>query len=431
MKRGHSLVKLIATALLAVWIIAGCESSSTPADPPSASPEQPSEPEQGTEAESPPPPPPVPPPAEATLAAIGDIMMHTPQLPGAYDEKSGTYDFSNFFVHVSSRLEAADWAFANLETPIAGDERGFHGYPMFNAPVALADAMKEAGIDIVSTSNNHTLDQGYAGLVHTLEMLRARDMMPIGTADSEDASEEILFVERNGISSAFLAFTYGTNGIPLPKDKPYAVNLIDERRMQEKIRQAREQGADAVIVSLHFGNEYQRLPSDEQRRLARLTIDAGADVVIGHHPHVVQPYEMYQVEAEDGTLREGLIMYSLGNFISNQFGGYKEYGALLEVTFRKTYHEDGTAETVIASYDAIPTWVHKYVEGGKNRYRVVVLDDIAQAGEDPLLTQRMIASLTEKSAEMNQHLDQYVLAADADSTLADDPAPTVMEQVYR
>jgi len=423
MKRMVRLLKLTLAAMLAAAFFAGCGSFTapepSPADPaPSGTASENNADHEANnepiEEETPPPAPPLPPPTEATLIAIGDIMMHTPQLPGAYDEESGTYDFSNFFVQVRSRLTDADWAFANLETPIAGDERGFRGYPTFNAPAALADAMKDAGIDIVSTANNHTLDQGYNGLAHTLETLRERGLAAIGTADSEEKAEEITFIERNGIKTAFLAYTYGTNGIPVPKDKPYAVSLIEDERIIRQIQLAREEGADVVAVSLHFGNEYQRMPSDEQKRLARLTIESGADLVIGHHPHVVQPYELYRVEEDDGRVREGLIMYSLGNFISNQFGDYKEYGAILEVTFRKTYNEDGTAETKIVSYDAIPTWVHKYVEKGKNRYRVVVLDDLAETGSDVLLSQRMVAQLIQKSEEMNKHLDQYAVEAGAE-----------------
>ncbi|WP_238392381.1 CapA family protein [Paenibacillus antri] len=408
------LAALLAAASL--LFAAGCESAA-PAEP---APEQEQAPvaESGSDgAAAPAPeqepvePPPPPPPVEATLVAIGDVMMHKPMLPGAYDKETDTYDFSGFFAPLRSLFEGADWAVANLETPIAGDDRGFPGYPMFNAPVALADALVDAGFDVVSTANNHSLDQGFKGLAATLKTLRERGIVPVGTAETQEEADALAIVGKNGVAGAFLSYTYGTNGIPIPKDKPFAVNLIDDARIAADIDRARTAGADFVSVSLHFGNEYQREPNDEQRRLARLAIESGADLVIGHHPHVVQPYERYRVDNPDGTSREGIIMYSLGNFVSNQFGDYKEYGAVLKVTFRKTYQADGAAVTTVAEVDAIPTWVHKYVDGGKTRYRVLSLDEVTLESGDPLLTPRMISTLIAKSEEMNGHLDKLAAAA--------------------
>ncbi len=358
-----------------------------------------------------------PPPKEATLVAVGDIMMHRPQLPGAYHPETKTYDFRGFFQSVRSTLVDADWAFGNLETPIAGDERGFRGYPLFNAPVALAEALAEAGFDILSTANNHSLDQGYAGLVHTLEILHLQGITPVGTAANQTQASAVVMSEKNGIKQAFLAYTYGTNGIPIPADKPYAVNLIQEERITEEIGTARAMGADIVTVSLHFGNEYQRKPSQQQQQLARFCIDAGADLVLGHHPHVVQPYERYTTTREDGTIREGVIIYSLGNFISNQFGQYKEFGLIFKVLLRKTYSLDGDAQTSVANIEAIPTWVHKYNHNGKIAYRILSLDDIVQSGEDPLLANETIQMLTLKREELNEHVASMTVIAEPDDML--------------
>jgi len=411
----------LAALLAAVSLLfaAGCESAAPPPAEPTPEAETPvSEAgESSTPSETPAEPAPTPepapeppPPLEATLVAIGDVMMHKPMVPGAFDEATGTYDFSGFFAPLRDVFESADWAVANLETPIAGDERGFPGYPMFNAPVGLADALAEAGFDVVSTANNHSLDQRFSGLAATLRTLRERGIVPVGTAETQEEADAVNIVGKKGVAGAFLSYTYGTNGIPIPKDKPFAVNLIDETKIAADIAKARTAGADFVAVSLHFGNEYQREPSDEQRRVARHTIESGADLVIGHHPHVVQPYERYRVDNPDGTSREGLIMYSLGNFVSNQFGDYKEYGAVLKVTFRKTHQADGAAVTTLAEIDAIPTWVHKYVDGGKTRYRVLSLDEITLESGDPLLTPRMISTLVAKSEEMNRHLDKLTVA---------------------
>lgn len=408
--------RLLLILLSVVLLCAGCEPSP---EAPSGLEPTPTE-ESGEGAAVPAEPPPLPAPAEATLVAVGDIMMHTPQLPGARNPQTGEYDFSGFFAPLADTFTKADWAVANLETPIAGDQLGFPGYPRFNAPVALADAIAGAGFDIVSTANNHSLDQGFAGLAHTVQTLRDKGLHPIGTADTAEAAAALTVVEKNGIAGAFLSYTYGTNGIPVPEDKPYAIQLMDDKRMTAEIRKAKQAGVDVVVVSLHFGTEYQRMPNAEQRRVARLCIEAGADVVLGHHPHVVQPYETVQVTDDDGTARQGLIMYSLGNFISNQFGDYKEYGALLKVTFRKTFQADGTAVTTIAHFDAIPTWVHKYVSGGKSHYRVLSLDDLAQTNDDPLIPPRMLASLHEKAAEMNRHLETLTIEADRGKSVSSD-----------
>jgi poly-gamma-glutamate capsule biosynthesis protein CapA/YwtB (metallophosphatase superfamily) len=358
-----------------------------------------------------------PPAAEATLVAVGDIMMHRPQLPGAYNPETQTYDFRGFFQSVRSILVDANWTFGNLETPIAGDERGFRGYPLFNAPVALAEALADAGFDVLSTANNHSLDQGFTGLVHTLETLHSYGIQPIGTAAESAAATDIFISEQNGIKQAFLAYTYGTNGIPIPADKPYAVNLIQEERIAEDISKARALGADFVTVSLHFGNEYQRQPSEQQQTLARFCIDAGADLVLGHHPHVVQPYERYATTQADGSIREGVIIYSLGNFISNQFGQYKEFGLIFKVLLRKTYSLNGDSQTIIANVEAIPTWVHKYTLNGKKAYRILSLNDIVQSGDDPLLANETIQMLTLKREEMHEHISSMVIITEPDEMM--------------
>lgn len=356
--------------------------------------------------------PPPPPPSEATLVAVGDIMMHTPQLPGAYVAETGSYDFSGFFQRVKPTIAAADWAMANLETPLAGNERGYKGYPRFNAPVEMADALSEAGFDIVSIANNHILDQGEAGAIATIRTLQDRGLKPIGTSE-EGASplQEAVITKKNGIAAAFLAYTYGTNGIPLPQNAPYLVYLVNEKQIAEDIAHAKARGADVIVVSLHFGNEYQRHPTDAQRNLAAAVIQSGADIIVGHHPHVVQPYERITTATEQGT-REGFVIYSLGNFISNQFGDYKEYGAMLKVTIRKSYSPDGTSSIELAETEAIPTWVHKYRESGKSKYRILPVEAVAAAADDPLIANRMFPVLKEQAQELNRHLRSMTEAGD-------------------
>lgn len=213
-------------------------------------------------------------------------------------------------------------------------------------------------------------------------------------------------VENNEIAMAFLAYTYGTNGIPIPTGKEYLVNLINEERIIEDIQRARKQ-ADVVTVSLHFGNEYQRQPNEEQIALVQSLVRAGADVVLGSHPHVVQPYETIEVETTQGTPRTGIIIYSLGNFISNQgpdqgTAKYTDVGVIFRINVKKQMPE-GTIELAID--DAIPTWVHKHWENGKRKYRILPIEEILEEKSDPILTTSHYDTLDAYFVEMKSHLD--------------------------
>ncbi len=199
---------------------------------------------------------------EATLIAVGDIMMHSTQTRSGYDAKRQTYNFDSFFTPVKNILSKGDWVIGNLETPLAGEDAGgYTGYPLFNAPAELADAAKKAGFNILTTANNHALDRGEKGVIRTIANLRDRKIPSTGTAGSVAEASRTLISTKNNISLAILAYTYGTNGIPIPQGKDYLVSLIDEKKIIKDIAKARKQGADIVTISLHFGDEYQRQPN--------------------------------------------------------------------------------------------------------------------------------------------------------------------------
>ncbi|QHW35352.1 CapA family protein [Paenibacillus rhizovicinus] len=303
---------------------------------------------------------------DATLIAVGDIMMHSPQLPGAYDEKTATYDFKPFFASVKPIIEQGDWSLANLETPIAGKALGLSGFPRFNAPPELGDALKYAGFTTVTNANNHAMDRGAQGISMTLAKLKKLGFVTKGTARSQWEADQITIEKHAGISMGLLAYTYGTNGIPLPKTQPYAVSLIDEQAIIQDIGRLKAAGADFITVVLHFGTEYQTAPNEAQTKLARDLVAAGADIIAGSHPHVVQPYEFAEVTNPDGSVRKGLIIYSMGNFISNQRGNTKDFGVIYKVGIHK---ERGV--TTIGNVKAIPTWVHRTSVKGLSHYEVV------------------------------------------------------------
>lgn len=333
---------------------------------------------------TPEPAPPEPVFTEAVWIGVGDIMSHLPQLPGAYDAASKRYNFEPYFTEVKPILEQGDWVMANLETPIAGADLGYSGYPNFNAPNELAEALLRAGFNLLSTANNHTLDKGEKGVLRTLELLKELGLQSFGTAASQEEADTPVIVVKNGIRMGFLAYTYGTNGIPVPQGKPYLVSLIDEQKMVADIQRLREAGADVVTIALHFGIEYQTMPNDEQKRLARKLAAAGADIIAGSHPHVVQPYEIVDTTDANGNAKQALIIYSLGNFISNQRGDSKDYGVIFKVNIRKN-EVDGTTE--ITEVESIPTWVHRYKPDKAFRYRILPVEQTVAAAADELLTQ--------------------------------------------
>lgn len=308
-------------------------------------------------------------PATLTLAAVGDIMMHSPQFPAYYDSRTGLYDFTSYFKSVKPYIDSADLAWANLETPLLGGEKEYTGYPMFNAPPELADALQWSGFDIVTTANNHALDRRGKGAMKTLDVLKSRGFVTRGTYESQWAASQTTIVEKNGIKLGILAYTYGTNGIPLPQAQPYLVDLIQEEKILQDIKRTREAGADAVAIALHFGNEYEHVPNEAQQRLARSLAAGGADLILGSHPHVLQPYERIQVQEPDGSTREAVIMYSLGNFISNQRGEQKDVGCIFHVTFQK----DLQGHTAIIDTSALPTWVDRSGKSGAYHYEVIPL----------------------------------------------------------
>lgn len=350
---------------------------------------------------------------EATLIAVGDVMAHMPQITGAYDKETNTYSFAHYFTEIAPYLEG-DWVIANLETPLAGADLGFSGYPQFNAPVELADALKEAGFNIVTTANNHAMDRREKGVLRTLEALQQRDLLAVGTYASQEEADDILVVTKNGISMAILAYTYGVNGIPIPEGKSYLVNLIDEEKIAADIQKARDLGVDVVTVALHMEGEYHRLPNDGQKKLTQFVIEAGADIILGSHPHVVQPYDIVEVIDENGLPRQAIIIYSLGNFISNQgpprTAKYTDVGVIFNINITKHYPEEKIQFSVV---EATATWVHRYTEGGKFRYRILPIEATLAAkddpdAQDPLLQAEHYNLLQAYKQEMEQHIAAFL-----------------------
>lgn len=305
-----------------------------------------------------------------TMSVIGDIMCHNTQYKDAYVSSSDTYDFSYVFEDIKNYIADADIAVGNLETTFAGKSRGYTSYPTFNTPEQLAYNLKDFGIDVVSTANNHCMDKGYSGLVSTLNYLNDAGISHTGTNSSQEEQNEILIKDVKGVKIAFLSFTYGTNGIPIPSDKPYAVNLIDETFILNQLSLAKEQNPDLICVSMHWGTEYQTKQNKEQEQWTSLLLENGVDIILGSHPHVLQPMEKRTVTLEDGTTKDCFVIYSLGNFMSGQVYPNTRNSVILNMSFTKSGE---TGKTYINEVDYVPIYTYKS-SSGTQRYKVLDIE---------------------------------------------------------
>lgn len=300
-----------------------------------------------------------------TILLAGDVMCHGPQITAAR-RGDGLYDFSQSFDSVASIVGSADLAIANLETTLG--TKPYSGYPRFSSPVALAEALKDCGFDILTTSNNHSADRSSRGVVRTLDLL---DSVGLAHTGSYRTSEERmiaapLIYQLGEIRLALMAYTYGTNGLPV--SKPALVDRIDTALIARDIARADSLGADYKLVQMHWGDEYQRSPNRYQRSLGRWLHEQGVDAVIGSHPHVVQESE---VLTDPHTGRSTLIIYSLGNFVSNQKHPASTRGGML-MTLTLRQQTPDSPITTEPSYQW--TFVMKRDAQGKGLYRVQPVD---------------------------------------------------------
>ncbi len=305
-----------------------------------------------------------------SMAVVGDIMCHGPNYKDAYNASTKTYDFSTFFPQIKSYISNADIAVGNLETTFAGGNKAYSGYPTFNSPPQLAKDIQDLGIDVLTTSNNHSMDSGYNGLINTIDTLDNLGISHTGTFKSEEDKNKILIKDVNGVKIAFLSYTYGTNGISIPKGKEYCINLIDKDLIKKQLESAKAQNPDVICVSMHWGIEYKLQPNTEQKDLADYLFENGADIILGSHPHVLEPMEKRTVTLSDGTKKDGFVIYSLGNFISAQKDKYTKDSIILNLKITK--HSQGNI--TIDSYDYTPIYMQDNGANAKNRYELVDLE---------------------------------------------------------
>ena len=274
-------------------------------------------------------------PRTVTIRAVGDVMMHEAQLEAAARPGEG-YDFSAQYADIAPSLMAADYTIANLETTVGlYSDQPYSGFPMFNAPPELLTALREAGVDFVTMANNHILDRFYDGMLLTMDNVEAAGLAYGGVNRSKEEQLKPNIVEVGGVKLGMLCYTDYTNGLEKrsdPQARESGVNYIEDADFAAEVQKLREAGADAIIAYMHWGREYRREANDEQRAVTDRLLAAGVDVILGSHPHVVQPAGMREVTLADGTKHEALVAYSLGNFTSAMTDEYTDSGIILEFT---------------------------------------------------------------------------------------------------
>jgi poly-gamma-glutamate capsule biosynthesis protein CapA/YwtB (metallophosphatase superfamily) len=287
------------------------------------------------------------------IAAVGDLMCHSPQFKYSQVTKD-SFDFVPVFRYINKYLKDADFTLGNLETITAGKNKKYSGYPLFNSPDEFISAVKSAGFNLVTTSNNHALDRGELGINKTIDRLIKNNLNYTGTYNSQQDRDSIRIFDIKGIKTAFLSYSYGTNGIPIPHGKKYLINIIDYDLIQKDITHSRQLGAELVIVYYHFGEEYKREPSAFQKITVNKTIAMGADIILGGHPHMIEPAIYYKTH--NAKLDTGFAVYSLGNFLSNQRKRYTDGGAILYLNITKNINTDSLW---ISSVEFLPTWIYR------------------------------------------------------------------------
>lgn len=308
------------------------------------------------------------------IVMVGDMLIHDKILASAKQEDK-SYNFDHLFTHVAEYISSADLAIANQETIMGGDRYGYTGYPSFNTPFALSDAQVKAGFDVLLFATNHALDKTKNGILNCMEYLDTThpDLGYVGiNHNQEEQDNHIYTYEANGITVAILNYTYGTNGIPIPSDMPYIVNTLNEDKVRSDIRKA-EEIADFTIVCPHWGAEYRLEPNSNQKMWANIFLEEGVDLVLGTHPHVIEPIEW--LTREDG--HQMLVYYSVGNFVNGTAStghgvSNRMVGGIADLTLERNKE---TGEVEVLQYGAIPIVCH-VAEG--EEYTVYYLEDYTE-----------------------------------------------------
>lgn len=304
------------------------------------------------------------------LTAIGDTLCHNTQYWDAYNSNTKKYDFSYVYEDIKYYTKIADITIGSLETNFAGEDIGYSNYPLFNTPDSLATALKNIGVDVISLAGNHALDYGYTGLCRTIDVLDEADISHLGTYKTAEDRDKILIKNVKGVKIAFINYTYGTNGIPLPSGKEYCVNLIDKELIKEDIIKAKELNVDMIVACMHWGIEYSTTANNEQKQLADFLFENGVDIILGNHPHVLEPMEKRTITLEDGTVKDVFVVYALGNFTADQRDEITRDSAILNLNITK--HTDGKIS--INKVEYTPIYMYKNTSVSTHKFKILDIE---------------------------------------------------------
>lgn len=295
-----------------------------------------------------------------TIKAVGDNLMHSPVYNSCRTEDG--FNFDGLYENIAPYIKDADIAAINQETIFVDETQTFSGYPSFGSPSQVGDSIEKAGFNLITHATNHTFDRGYSAVMHTIDFWKKYGHIAVlGINETEAHSNKVEIYKKGDLKISLLNFTYGLNGYTLPEDKPYLVNILDRGERNAELIKKAEGLADITVAFLHFGTEYTHTPTDEQKRDVEFLVQNGVDVIIGTHPHVIQPVCVHT--SENGN--RAVVFYSLGNFLSNQSGTDKILGGMAEVTITK---ENGVAK--VAHYEMLPTVTH-----ADGKYTAYMLSD--------------------------------------------------------
>lgn len=323
------------------------------------------------------------PDTEFTIVASGDVLSHITNTRAAR-QKDGSYDFLPQFAPIGDLLADADYTLVNLESATAGEDFGYRGFPRFNAPVNLSQTLKKLGVDLAITANNHAMDNGMDGLRATLDNLDLIGLDHTGTFRTKAEAATALVRDINGIKVGFVASTFGTNYIPVPVS--YAVNFNTAKKIRSEIAEARAQGAELIVYHVHWGREYTGYPSQKQMDTYRILTEEGVDVIIGSHPHRLQPMEMREITYQGKTKTQAVI-WSTGNLWQGQVKNmdYINLGAIFKISVERR-----NGEIRVSGLDSTLVYNLRWKVNGKEQYKVIPEGDITQYEKDfPTQTARM------------------------------------------
>lgn len=309
-------------------------------------------------------------PITFTLTSLGDTLCHNTQYWDAYNSQTDEYDFSYVYEDIKNYTSSSDITIGSLETTFAGKEKGYSNYPTFNTPDSLATALKDIGVDVVSLAGNHALDYGYTGLCRTIDVFNNIGLSHLGTYKTAEDQEKILIKDVKGVKIAFINYTYGTNGIPLPSGKDFCVNLIDKDFIKKQINQAKEQNVDMIVACMHWGTEYRTTANSEQKDLANFLFENGVDVILGNHPHVLEPMEKKTITLQDGTTKDVFVVYALGNFTADQRDEITRDSAILNLTITK----NSDSKISIDKVNYVPIYMYKNTNVSTHKFKILDIE---------------------------------------------------------